>query len=59
MIPAAGGHAPTSAAKLSELQREVLMIWDGLQAVSRASLVRSLPGIVRRIERSGETRQAR
>lgn len=59
MAPGAGCHAPASAAKGSELQREVLTMWDELQAMSRASLVRALPGIMRRIERSGETGTAR
>jgi hypothetical protein len=49
-------HAPASAGKLAEVREEVLRFWDGQIALSRARLQRALPGILRSIERSVETR---
>jgi hypothetical protein len=53
---AASRHAPASTGKCLELQREVLHFWDSQQTASRASFERELPEILRRFERSRETR---
>jgi hypothetical protein len=53
---AASRHAPASPHKCLDLQEEVMSFWDSLQTASRASFQRALPQILRRFERSSETR---
>jgi len=50
-----GCHAPPSASKFAKIQAELLDYWDKAAALSRASLRRRLPGIVRAVLRSDET----
>jgi len=40
-------HAPPSTRKVSRLRAEMLDSWDSALALSRASLVRRLPAIMR------------
>jgi hypothetical protein len=49
-------HAPASLRNRSELHDEMMRFWDSQQSVSRTTFERELPEILRRFERSGETR---
>lgn len=51
-------HAPPSPPKCAEFEKNVLDSWDGRVALSRATLERRLPGIVRAILRSDGTARA-
>ncbi len=42
-----GCHAPPSAPKPAEIKAEVLQSWDRAVALSRATLARRLPAILR------------
>jgi len=50
-------HAPTSGCNNSELRKKLREVWDNASAVSRASFERSMLGILRKIMRSGGTRE--
>lgn len=55
---AVGCHALASAPKPAEIKAELLDSWDRAAALSRASLQRRLPGILRAIVRSEGTAAA-
>ncbi len=47
-------HAPPSAPKCPQLRKKLMKMWDQASAMSRATLLRSMPGILREMERSTE-----
>jgi len=49
-------HVPRSACNVAELREKLREVWDSASAASRASFERSMPGILRGMQRSGETR---
>jgi hypothetical protein len=50
-------HEPPSARKAAQLRAEMLEFWDNTMALSRASLVRRLPALMRVSMRSAGTAQ--